>query len=128
MLTFKSLKPRQRHEMFVRQVTSHAQHKCGIFLAFPANVAWSVCLSVCLSVRLYSVLVKSSTKTDEPIEMRLAWRRVELFASHRKRKCAKIVVNNTKKLFFKTAIGILLISNRNSFRVLFDKIASVYFI
>jgi len=33
------------------------------------------------------------------------------------------------KLFFlKTAINMLLISNRNSFRVLFNKIASVYFI
>jgi len=29
---------------------------------------------------------------------------------------------------FKTAISILVISNHNSFRVLFDKIASVYFI
>ena len=30
--------------------------------------------------------------------------------------------------FSETAISILVISNRNSFRVLFDKIASVYFI
>jgi len=29
--------------------------------------------------------------------------------------------------FFRTAISILVISNRNSFRVLFDEIASVYF-
>ena len=36
------------------------------------------------------------------------------------------IINNT--IFFKTAISILLISNHNSFRVLFDKIASVYFI
>ena len=39
----------------------------------------------------------------------------------------KIIVNNTINLFFKTAIGILVISNHNSFRVLFDKIASMYF-
>jgi len=40
----------------------------------------------------------------------------------------KIVINNTINFFFYTAIGILPILNRNSFRVLFDKIASVYFI
>ena len=40
---------------------------------------------------------------------------------------AKIIINDTK-ICFKTAISILLISNDNSFRVLFDKIASVYFI
>jgi len=34
--------------------------------------------------------------------------------------------NNTKKIFFKTAISILLFSNHNSFRVVFDKIASVH--
>ena len=32
------------------------------------------------------------------------------------------------KYYFQTAISILLISNHNNFRVLFDKIASVYFI
>ena len=41
----------------------------------------------------------------------------------------KIIMNNTiNLLFFKTAISILIISNHNSLRVLFDKIASVYFI
>jgi len=35
---------------------------------------------------------------------------------------------NTINLFFLTAISVLVISNRNSFRVRFDKIASVYFI
>jgi len=42
----------------------------------------------------------------------------------------KITISNTigLNLFFKTAISILLISNHNSFRVLFDKIPSVYFI
>ena len=38
------------------------------------------------------------------------------------------VINSTINLIFKTAISILLISNRNSFRVLFDKIASVGYI
>jgi len=39
----------------------------------------------------------------------------------------KIIINSTINLLFKTAISILAISNRNSFRVLFDKIAFVYF-
>ena len=39
----------------------------------------------------------------------------------------KIIINNTTNLFFKTAVSILLISNHSSFRVLFDKIDSVYF-
>ena len=38
----------------------------------------------------------------------------------------KIIINDT--IFFKTAINILVISNDNSFRVLFDKIVYVYFI
>ena len=37
----------------------------------------------------------------------------------------KSMINNTINLFFKPAIGILIISNDNSFRVLFDEIASV---
>jgi len=40
----------------------------------------------------------------------------------------KIIINDTINLFFKTAINILVISNHNSFRVLFDKIATVYII
>ena len=40
----------------------------------------------------------------------------------------KTIINDTVYLFFKTAISILLISNHNSFRELFDKIVSVYFI
>ena len=40
----------------------------------------------------------------------------------------KIVINNTINLCFKTTILILVISIRNSFRVLFGKIACVYFI
>ena len=39
----------------------------------------------------------------------------------------KIIVNNTVNLFL-TAISILLSSNRNRFRVLFDRMASVYLI
>jgi len=40
----------------------------------------------------------------------------------------EIIINNRVNLFRKTAIRILVISSHNSFRVLFDKIASVYFI
>jgi len=40
----------------------------------------------------------------------------------------KIIINDTINFFFRTAISILVISNYNSFRELFDKIASVYFI
>ena len=40
----------------------------------------------------------------------------------------KIILNSTINLFLKTAISLLVISNHNSFRVLFDKIASIYFI
>ena len=38
----------------------------------------------------------------------------------------KITINDTIKFFSKTAINILVISNHNISRVLFDKIASVY--
>jgi len=40
----------------------------------------------------------------------------------------KNTTNDTTNLLFKTAISILVISSHNRFRVLFDKIASVYFI
>ena len=42
----------------------------------------------------------------------------------------KIIINDTISLglFVKTAINILVILDHNSFLVLFDKIASVYFI
>ena len=53
---------------------------------------------------------------------------VVMFAHNRDRKCAEIITNDTISLLFKSAISILVISNHNSFRVLFDKIASVYFI
>jgi len=39
-----------------------------------------------------------------------------------------VPINDTIYLFFKTAIIILVISSHDSFRVLFDKIASAYFI
>ena len=39
----------------------------------------------------------------------------------------RIIINDAVNLFFKP-VSIFLISNHNSFRVLFDKIASVYFI
>jgi len=48
--------------------------------------------------------------------------------SHRERKCAENYNKWILNLFFKTTITILIISNHNSFGVLLDKIASVYFI
>ena len=57
----------------------------------------------------------------------LSWNRSADDRGNSERKCAEDY-NNTITLFFKTAISILVISNHNSFRVLFDKIASVYFI
>jgi len=44
------------------------------------------------------------------------------------RKCAENDNKRHNKFIFLTAISILVISSRNSFRVLFDKIVSVYFI
>ena len=49
-------------------------------------------------------------------------------ANNGERKCAENYNKQHNKFIFQTAISILLISNHNSFRVLFDKIASVYFI
>jgi len=40
----------------------------------------------------------------------------------------KMITNNTISLFSKTAVSSLVISNRNSFRVLFDKVDSIYLI
>ena len=42
-------------------------------------------------------------------------------------KVRKIIINDTINLFL-TAISILVISNHNSYQVLFDKIASIHFI
>jgi len=42
------------------------------------------------------------------------------------RERTKIIIDDT--IFFKTAISILMISNRDSVRVLYDKIVSVHFI
>jgi len=56
------------------------------------------------------------------------WTRVNVSAkSIGNENVPKIIINNTQKIFL-TAISIFLVSNHNSFRVLFDKIASVYFI
>ena len=41
---------------------------------------------------------------------------------------SEIIVNDTRNFFLKLQISILVISNHNSFRVLFDKITFVYFI
>jgi len=44
-----------------------------------------------------------------------------------KRRVPKIIISNTTNLLFKTAICILLMSNHNSFCMVFDRIAYVYF-
>jgi len=49
-------------------------------------------------------------------------------ASIRNESVPKIIINDTIDLFLKTAIGILVISNHDSFRVPFDKIAHAFFI
>ena len=46
-------------------------------------------------------------------------------AAHRERKCAENY-NKWHHIFFLTTISILVISNHNSFRVLFDEIVSVF--
>ena len=62
---------------------------------------------------------------DMVVQRRNGHRRLR---DYRERKCAENYINNTINLCFKTAISSLLISNHNSFRVLFHKIALVYFI
>jgi len=47
---------------------------------------------------------------------------------HKERQCAENYNKQHSKFLFKTAISILVISNDNSFHVLFDKITSVYFV
>ena len=59
----------------------------------------------------------------------LDWKRVTQARSGGcKSSLPKMIINDTISLLFKSAISIFVISNRNRFRVLFDKIASVYFI
>jgi len=48
-----------------------------------------------------------------------------VFLCYREQNLPKIIIDDTIYLFLKTAISILVISNHNSFRVSFDKIASV---
>jgi len=58
----------------------------------------------------------------------LSYIRLSKLGISRDESMPKIVMNDTINLFFKTEISILVISNHKSFQVLFDKIASVYFI
>jgi len=75
-------------------------------------VSWWISLSI-QRCRLESVLPHVESFEDTP---------------DGERKCAGIY-NKWHNIFFSyTAISILVISNHNGFRVLFDKIASVYFI
>jgi len=49
-----------------------------------------------------------------------------LLSTTRNKSALKVIINDIINLFVKTAISILVISNRGSFRELFDKTASVY--
>jgi len=69
---------------------------------------------------LYRVRLTSCERVDNKKEV--------TESEHGNERVPKIVINGKINLFFKTAISISLISNHNSFRVLFDEIASVYFI
>jgi len=48
--------------------------------------------------------------------------------SYRERKCAENYNNDTIEFFFKLQSALLVILNHNTFQVLFDKIASIYYI
>ena len=71
--------------------------------------------------RLVELEVLKQTATDRHASKRR-------LQNHRNESVPKIIVNDTVNFFSLTAISILAISNHKSFRVLFDKIASVYFI
>jgi len=75
-----------------------------------------------------SLQLSSEQSLDDVGITQLDWKRV---AQARSRGCKsslpKMMINDTISLLFKSAISIFVISNRNRFRVLFDKIASVYF-
>jgi len=69
---------------------------------------------------------------DPPLLSRLstslAWR-LQVEIGNESVSCAENYnIYNTINLFLKTAISILVISDHNSFRVLFDKIASVFYL
>jgi len=70
------------------------------------------------SFRLYGL----SFSTNCPSTCAYSW------VTARERKCAENYNKWRNKFIFLTAISILVISKHNSSRVLFDKIASVYFI
>jgi len=62
-----------------------------------------------------------------PVDLTTNLRRA-MVMTHREQKCAENYNKRQSKYILKTAISILVISNHNSFRVLYDEIASVYFI
>jgi len=54
--------------------------------------------------------------------------RLTVFDHYKERKCDENYNKRHNKFIFYTAINILVISNHNGFRVLYDKIASVRYI
>ena len=93
----------------------------------PASVCWST-RQLPLAQR-----VPPTPKRSRPTADQGTWRCCDLWYSLRTRQhrgnqsVPRIIIHNTINLFFKTAISSLVISNHNSFRVLFDEIASVFF-
>jgi len=61
------------------------------------------------------------------VNMTLTWH-TSRHCSYRGQRCAENHNKLHRKFVFYTAISILVIANHNTFRVLFDKIASVHFI
>jgi len=77
---------------------------------------------VCVCVYVNTLLTFSSLKEHSVLSIKS-----EKMVTTRNESVPKIITND-KKTFLKTAISILVISNRNSFQVLFDEIASVCFV
>jgi len=79
-----------------------------------------------LAMQMYANITRSSTK---PQAQNISQRRhYGTEPGPLGTSVPKIIINNTINLFSKTTISILAISNHDNFRVLFDEIASVYFL
>ena len=89
---------------------------------------WEISLDCCSSgVRMRAVTRCQRTMVAEQTRSYSASPKCENYGIGNE-NVPKITINNAIKLFSKTAMSIRVTSNRNSFRVLFDKIASVCFI
>ena len=90
-----------------------------------------VCYCICWQRRSLSVPDDYTTRRRRGSRSR-RWESTGCYKTRssaiRNSSVPKITINDTMNLLFKTAVSILLIPNHNSFRVLFDKIASADFI